>query len=94
MQTAKIIIATVVIAAVIFFGYTYFSSDGSGSLVSSGGQNGRLTAASELLALLGTLNKLDLDTSFLKTEIFQSLRDFSVTLPRQEAGRRNPFAPF
>lgn len=94
MQTAKIIIVTVVLAAVVFFGYTYFSTDGSDSLVSSRDQNGRLTAASELLALLNTLSTISLDTSFLQTEIFRSLRDFSVTLPRQEAGRQNPFAPF
>lgn len=48
-----------------------------------------------LLALLETLEGLDLDLNFLNDPVYKSLQDFTpqILLPESK-GRNNPFAPF
>ncbi|OGC86308.1 hypothetical protein A3D70_00395 [Candidatus Adlerbacteria bacterium RIFCSPHIGHO2_02_FULL_54_18] len=47
----------------------------------------------EILATLSNLNTIRLDPSIFKDPVFISLTDFGVTIPAEQTGRRNPFAP-
>jgi hypothetical protein len=43
------------------------------------------------LITLSKLQKIDIDETFFQSEIFQSLKDFSVEIKPQPIGRDNPF---
>jgi hypothetical protein len=45
------------------------------------------------LALLAKIESIKLDDSFLKNPVFMSLRDWTVELGHEDAGRPNPFIP-
>jgi hypothetical protein len=47
----------------------------------------------EVLALLDDLRKIKLDDSIFKNPMFQELEDYSVTIPAELKGRKNPFNP-
>lgn len=47
----------------------------------------------EVLALLDDLRKIKLDDSIFKDPMFQELEDYSVTIPAELKGRKNPFNP-
>jgi hypothetical protein len=47
----------------------------------------------ELLLTLTNLQTIKLDASIFSDPAFQSLSDYGVVIPRQNVGRRNPFAP-
>lgn len=51
------------------------------------------TEAQELLRTLKSLEDLNLDPRLFSSEAFQSLIDFSRTIPKRQVGRDNPFAP-
>ncbi len=82
------IIGAVVVMLGGYVYYAYFSGnsdlavlqDSSGSAVSQ-----------DLLSTLSSLRTIHLDTSVFSDPSFQSLSDFGVTLPPQQAGRTNPF---
>lgn len=89
----KIIIIIIVVAALGFFGYTYFGDkpEISNGLVSN--KNDSLKVGSELLSVLATLGTLKIDTEFFKDATFLRLRKFSRDIPTQPKGRSNPFSP-
>ncbi len=47
----------------------------------------------ELLVSLEKMKQVKLDTTILKSDIYTSLIDFTVDIPDQPIGRRDPFAP-
>ena len=47
----------------------------------------------DILAVLSSLNTIRLDNSIFTDPVFTSLSDFGVTIPPENVGRRNPFAP-
>lgn len=47
----------------------------------------------ELLTSLEKMKQVKLDTSILGGEVYNSLIDFTVDIPKQPVGRRDPFAP-
>ncbi|OHA17489.1 MAG: hypothetical protein A3H57_00540 [Candidatus Taylorbacteria bacterium RIFCSPLOWO2_02_FULL_43_11] len=47
----------------------------------------------ELLASLESMKGVSLDTSLFERDVFKSFQDFSVDVPQQPFGRRDPFAP-
>ncbi|MDE2071275.1 MAG: hypothetical protein KGI70_00890 [Patescibacteria group bacterium] len=49
--------------------------------------------SSDLLAVLGSLHTIQLDQTIFTNPVFVSLSDFGVTIPPENVGRRNPFAP-
>ncbi len=79
---------------VIIAGSLYYVWSGSGSaeplLTDSQGTS---PLSQELLLTLGQVTTITLDETLFKDPVYLSLSDFGVTIPRQTAGRRNPFAP-
>ena len=71
--------------------YVYSSSDSGALLTSSGGETSPVSQ--EILNTLGQLRVIKLDPGLFTDPVFVSLADFGVTIPPQQAGRRNPFAP-
>lgn len=97
IRTHKNMAIGVAALAVIVIGYFLFFGGGESEnpLTSTRSPQGEaeLSIGRELLVTLLELRSLTLDPSLFKDPVFQSLRDFSVPLPPQQAGRRNPFAP-
>jgi hypothetical protein len=46
-----------------------------------------------ILTLLSSFQNVTIDSSLFSSNLFQSLKDFSTTLPTEPEGRANPFAP-
>ncbi|MFA6338448.1 MAG: hypothetical protein WCW87_00065 [Candidatus Paceibacterota bacterium] len=94
----KNLIIGVVAVIILFMAYLYFfpKKDASSSdlLVSQNQTDqSQIAEGQEILSQLNNLSKISLDTSIFQSEIFMSLSDFSVTIPDQPVGRRNPFLP-
>jgi hypothetical protein len=79
----------VAIALVLYIYITHFAPQ-SGDLTAAGPDSG---VGSDLLVTLGSLHTIRLDESIFKRPDFTSLSDFGVSIPPQDSGRRNPFAP-
>ncbi len=77
---------------VVALGYYWWSSGSSAPLLSSSGE-GTSPMSQEILVTLGQLHTIKLDPSVFTNPVFVSLTDFGVTIPPQQSGRRNPFAP-
>ena len=86
----KNVLGGVAILAVLGLGYYIWSSTSSAPLLSSDATS---VGSQEILATLGRLHTIKLDPALFQDPTFTSLSDFGVTIPPQEAGRRNPFAP-
>ena len=80
------------VAVVAALGYYWWSTGSSTPLLLSSG-DGTSPLSQEILATLGQLGSIKLDPAIFTDPVFASLTDFGVTLPPQQAGRRNPFAP-
>lgn len=66
----------------------------------SGGSSASLTASdagsplsTDILVTLQSVHSIKLDNSIFSNPAFVSLSDFGVTIPLENVGRRNPFAP-
>ncbi|MEK7109332.1 MAG: hypothetical protein AAB919_02750 [Patescibacteria group bacterium] len=79
-------------AALLLAGYVYFTyfSGGSAPLTALSADQ---AVSGELLVTLNSLGTIDLDNKIFSNPVFVSLSDFGVSIPPQESGRRNPFAP-
>ncbi len=92
-------IALVVIAIVtlgLFFYYRGSPSDGSLSSLQTRvtPESAKAKADSDrILLLLNQINQLRIDSALFKSTVFNSLVDYSITIPEQPVGRANPFAP-
>jgi hypothetical protein len=80
-------IAGIVILAYVYF--TYFSGSPTALLTTT--QN--TPATSDLLITLASLHTITLDNSIFTDPAYLSLTDFGVTIPPENVGRPNPFAP-
>ena len=70
--------------------YLWTSAENSALLTTNDGTS---PLSQEILLTLGQLHTLRLDPAIFTDPVFASLTDFGVTIPPQNAGRRNPFAP-
>lgn len=79
---------------VVLLGLVYYvySSSGSSALLTSS-EEATSPLSQEILTVLGELRTITLDPALFSDPVFVSLTDFGVTIPPQQAGRRNPFAP-
>jgi hypothetical protein len=68
------------------------SSDSSLTLTTVGASSGG-SVGSNVLSLLSEIKGLNIDTSFFQTPVYESLTDFSVTIPSEPVGKSNPFTP-
>ena len=78
----------VVVLALAYYAWT---SSGSSALLTT--SEGTSPLSQEILTTLGQLHTIRLDAAVFTDPVFTSLSDFGVTIPPQQAGRRNPFAP-
>jgi hypothetical protein len=46
----------------------------------------------QVIVSLNQIKGIKIDTDFFKDSAFQSLQDFTVIIPKQNTGRRDPFA--
>lgn len=83
-----IIIAIVVVLVMVAYRFLVVK-DPEPDLVGTGAPE----VGRELLALLVSLQSISLDGDIFERSDFRSLRDFSVEIPQESLGRRNPFAP-
>ncbi len=77
---------------VLATGY-YFFFAGSGSTAELTPTSPTSPLSQEILVTLSQLHTIQLDPAIFEDAVFASLTDFGVTIPPQQAGRRNPFAP-
>lgn len=75
----------------LWFYMTYFSAAPSSPTLSSDQTKSPLSE--DVLVTLSNLHTIKLDNSIFTDPLFVSLTDYSVAIPPQNAGRRNPFAP-
>ncbi|TSC69160.1 MAG: hypothetical protein G01um101456_304 [Parcubacteria group bacterium Gr01-1014_56] len=75
----------------LWFYMTYFSGPPSSPTLSSDQTVSPLSQ--DVLVTLSNLHTIKLDNSIFTDPLFTSLTDYSVAIPPQNAGRRNPFAP-
>ena len=73
-----------------FLYYTYFSGPSNTATVSSETIS---PASHDLLVTLSNLHTIRLNEKIFTDPVFLSLVDFGVTLPLENVGRPNPFAP-
>ena len=74
---------------VVYVYFTYFSGGSAPLTALSSDQAG----SGELLVTLNSLGTINLDDKIFTNPVFVSLSDFGVSIPPQQSGRRNPFAP-
>ncbi len=88
----KTVMGGVVAAIILGLVYYVWSSQGAAPLLTDTSA-GTSPASQEILTTLGQLRTIKLDPSLFSDPVFMSLSDFGVTIPPQNAGRRNPFEP-
>jgi hypothetical protein len=50
-------------------------------------------AANKVVAILNQIDSLKIDDSLFSSMTYRSLVDYTITIPEQNVGRPNPFAP-
>ena len=78
-----------VVLAVIYVYFMYFSGSSSAVLTTNAGGS---SVSRDLLVQLQNLRTIKLDDSIFQNPAFLSLTDFGVQIPPENIGRRNPFA--
>ncbi len=81
------------VGAVVLLALVYYmwNSAGGSALLTTTEENSPLSQ--EILTTLEQLHTIKLNSAVFSDPVFASLTDFGVTIPPQNAGRRNPFAP-
>lgn len=69
----------------------YFAGPSTSATITQ--SDSSVALSQNLLVTLQNLRTIKLDNSIFSDPTYQSLTDFGVVIPRQEPGRRNPFAP-
>lgn len=85
------IVGGVLLLAGIYVYVTYFSGTSTSATLTQ--SDSSVALSQNLLVTLQNLHTIKLDNSIFTDPAYQSLTDFGVVIPRQEPGRRNPFAP-
>lgn len=84
-------ILIILLCLVGLWGYmTYFSSPPASATLNTEPVS---PLSPDILITLANLTTIKLDNKIFTDPLFTSLTDYSVPLPAQNAGRRNPFAP-
>jgi len=90
------LILIVVVSLGLFFYYRGTPTDSSiSSLVTTSTTESIAAQASanRVLILLNTISSLKIDGSIFKTPTYNSLVDYTITIPELPVGRPNPFSP-
>ena len=93
--TFIVLILIVLVSLGIYFYYKGAPTDTGSSLTTTStvASVGAQAAASRVLMLLNTINSLKIDGEIFKSPVYNSLVDYTITIPEQNVGRPNPFAP-
>lgn len=89
----KNIVIFVSILAGLYFSYTYFFAGEEAATIVIGPTEGGGEVGGDILPLLQDIKKIRLDAKVFDDPIYKSLKNYSVELPKEDAGRVNPFAP-
>jgi hypothetical protein len=93
----RTLIIGIIIVVVLAGGWYFYSKGSSGSstsqLISSTPNNANAAVGASVLNVLNSVSSIKIDASFFATPAYQSLVDYSITVPPQAVGRPNPFAP-
>lgn len=74
--------------------FWYFTkTDSSSSYLITDAKTTDSTDAKYISNMLQQMAKVTLDDSIFSNQIFQNLKDNTISLSLQQAGRNNPFAP-
>ncbi|HVZ75820.1 MAG TPA: hypothetical protein VG934_00935 [Candidatus Paceibacterota bacterium] len=71
--------------------FSFFGGSGSSSLLTAASPTSPLSP--DVLSTLSSLNTIKLDPSIFSDPTFTALSDYSVAIPTESVGRRNPFSP-
>lgn len=89
----KLITLGALVVLVGAFAYFMFFSGGSGAAIVTSSDTSS-PVSRDLLVTLSNLRTIRLDEAIFADPVFLSLSDFGVTIPPENVGRTNPFAPF
>ena len=98
-SSKKTFIAVIIIAMIALGAYFYFKGEPSDDLSSSlETQDSPVSADAQavgtrVLSLLNQINSLKIDASIFDSAVYKTLVDYTITIPEQNVGRPNPFAP-
>jgi hypothetical protein len=99
-STSKMPAIIGIILVVCAVGYYFYSQsnapvspDSSLTLTTTSSDGTSGIIGSNVLSLLSEIKGLNIDTSFFQTPVYESLTDFSVTIPAEPVGKSNPFTP-
>jgi hypothetical protein len=90
------VIIIVLVAAGLYFYYQGVPNDSAISSLESSASPGSSDAqaiGNRVLILLNQINSLKIDESLFNSTAYKSLVDYTITVPQQNVGRPNPFAP-
>src|SRR3989344_4647536 len=96
-KKTQAITAGVVVALIIIIWMVVGGGGGSApedpSLTAVASDPVELIIGRDMLAALDKMKAVRLDTSFFSNPVYKTLQDFTVQIPKQPVGRRDPFAP-
>jgi hypothetical protein len=90
-ENKTLIIGLLLVCVGVFVYFTYFRGPAPSATLTETANESPISQ--DLLILLSNLHTIKLDNSIFSNPAFLSLTDFGVTIPPQNVGRRNPFAP-
>ena len=95
-------IAVIAIVIILVGGWYFYekgsspSSSSSSTLTASspsGAAAGTSDVGANVLSILQSVSSIKIDTAFFSSPVYQSLVDYSITVPPEPVGRTDPFAP-
>ena len=92
LKRYKLAIGGGIAALLLIYVYIAFFSGGGTSATLTASDSGS-PLSTDILVTLQSIHSIKLDNSIFSDPVFMSLSDFGVTIPSQNVGRRNPFAP-
>ena len=92
LKQNKVALGGALVLLLLLFGYfMFFSGDSSTPALTSSDSDSPLS--SDLLVTLQNLHSITLNNAIFTDPVFVTLSDFGVSIPPDNVGRRNPFAP-
>ena len=92
MKKSTIIITLIIVAAAGVYLY-YEGNPLPQSSSTLDATSGAATVGTQVLNLLNQIRSLKIDDSLFTDPGYRTLRDYSVSIPPENVGRANPFAP-
>ena len=98
-KTVKTILIFAVAGAILFGMYAFFLAPApsagvavTGGLITTPTDAGASPDSTDIVSLLATMQKIQLDRTIFASQLYQSLHDFGVTIASEPYGKDDPFA--